>query len=70
MPAAVRVIEVLVPAGLTWTDAAHFAKNEALRSLNGVTDLWLSGMHTVGDSTGTGRFRLAADVSYVVDPVE
>jgi flavin-binding protein dodecin len=62
----VKVIEVIAESAQSWDDAAQQAVSEVARTVDGVTEVWISGMKGVVEKNRIVRYRVTANVSFVV----
>lgn len=66
MSSIVKVIEVIAESTKSWDDAALQAVKEASRTVEGITEIWVSGMKGVVEGDRIVRYRVTAKVSFVV----
>jgi flavin-binding protein dodecin len=66
MSSIVKVIEVIAESTRSWDDAAQQAVTEVARTVEGVTEVWVSGMKAVVENNKIVRYRVTANVSFVV----
>lgn len=66
MSTIVKVIEVIAESTKSWDDAAHQAVREVAKTVDGITEVWVSSMKAVVEDNKITRYRLTADVSFVV----
>jgi flavin-binding protein dodecin len=66
MSPIVKVIEVIAESTKSWDDAANRAVNEVSKTVDGITELWISGMKAVVENNKIVAYRLTANVSFVV----
>ena len=62
----VKVIEVIAESPKSWDDAASQALKEASQTVDGINEIWVSGMKAVVENNKIARYRLTANVSFVV----
>ena len=62
----VKVIEVIAESPKSWDDAATQAVTEVAKTVDGVTELWVSGMKAIVENNKIVRYRITAKVSFVV----
>ena len=62
----VKVIEVIAESPKSWDDAAGQAVKEVAKTVNGISEVWVSGMKAVVEDNKITRYRLTAKVSFVV----
>lgn len=63
----VKVIEVIAESPKSWDDAASQAVKEVAKTVDGITEVWVSGMKAVVENTKIVRYRVTANVSFVVE---
>lgn len=66
MSSIVKVIEVIAESTKSWDDAANQAVKEVAKTVDGITEIWISGMKAVVESNKIVRYRITASVSFVV----
>jgi dodecin len=62
----VKVIEVIAESPNSWDDAAGQAVKEVSRTVDGITEVWVNGMKGVVENNKIVRYRVTANVSFVV----
>jgi dodecin len=62
----VKVIEVIAESSKSWDDAAGQAVKEVARTVDGITEVWVSGMKAIVENNKVVRYRITANVSFVV----
>jgi len=62
----VKVIEVIAESPKSWDDAASQALKEASQTVDGINEIWVSGMKAVVENNKIARYRITANVSFVV----
>lgn len=62
----VKVIEVIAESPKSWDDAASQAVKEVSKTVDGVSEIWVSGMKAVVENDKIVRYRITANVSFVV----
>ena len=62
----VKVIEVIAESPKSWDDAAGQAVKEVARTVDGITEVWVSGMKAIVEKGKVVRYRVTAKVSFVV----
>jgi flavin-binding protein dodecin len=62
----VKVIEVIAESPKSWDDAASQALKEASKTVDGITEIWVSGMKAVVENNKIARYRITAKISFVV----
>jgi dodecin len=63
----VKVIEVIAESPKSWDDAASQAVKEVAKTVDGITEVWVSGMKAVVENAKIIRYRVTANVSFVVE---
>lgn len=66
MSSIVKVIEVIAESTKSWDDAANQAVKEVSKTVDGITEIWISGMKAVVENNKIVRYRITASVSFVV----
>ena len=61
-----KVIEVIAESPKSWDDAAGQAVKEAAKTVDGITEVWVSGMKALVENNKIVRYRITAKVSFVV----
>ena len=62
----VKVIQVIAESPKSWDDAANQGLREVSTTVDGITELWVSGMKAIVENNKITRYRITADVSFVV----
>lgn len=62
----VKVIEVIAESPKSWDDAAGQAVKEVAKTVDGINEIWVSGMKAVVEDNKIVRYRITANVSFVV----
>lgn len=62
----VKVIEVIAESPKGWDDAAGQAVKEVARTVDGITEVWVSGLKALVENNKVVRYRITANVSFVV----
>jgi hypothetical protein len=62
----VKVVEVIAESTKSWDDAANLAVQEVSKTVDGITELWVSSMKATVENNKIARYRLTANVSFVV----
>lgn len=62
----VKVIEVIAESPKSWDDAAGKAVTEVAKTVDGITEIWVSGMKAIVENNKIVRYRITAKVSFVV----
>jgi flavin-binding protein dodecin len=62
----VKVIEVIAESPKSWDDAVGQAVKEVAKTVDGITEVWVSGMKAVVEKNKVVRYRITANVSFVV----
>ncbi|HEX7981835.1 MAG TPA: dodecin family protein [Gemmatimonadaceae bacterium] len=62
----VKVIEVIAESPKSWDDATSQAVKEVARTVDGITEVWVSGMKALVENNKVVRYRVTANVSFVV----
>lgn len=62
----VKVIQVIAESPKSWDDAANQGLREVSKTVDGITELWVSGMKAIVENNKIARYRITADVSFVV----
>ncbi|HVA57756.1 MAG: dodecin family protein [Gemmatimonadaceae bacterium] len=66
MASIVKVIEVIAESPKSWDDAAQQALREVAKTVDGITEIWVNGMKAVVEGDKIVRYRITANVSFVV----
>jgi flavin-binding protein dodecin len=66
MPGIVKVIEVIAESTKGWDDAAAQAVKEVSKTVDGINEVWVSGMKAVVENNKITRYRITAKVSFVI----
>lgn len=66
MSSIVKVIEVIAESTKSWDAAANQAVKEVSKTVDGITEIWISGMKAVVENNKIVRYRITASVSFVV----
>lgn len=62
----VKVVEVIAESPKSWDDAATQAVKEVAKTVDGITEVWVSGMKAIVEDAKITRYRVTAKVSFVV----
>jgi flavin-binding protein dodecin len=62
----VKVIEVIAESPKSWDDAASQAVKEVSKTVDGITEVWIGSMKAVVENNKIVRYRVTANVSFVV----
>jgi flavin-binding protein dodecin len=62
----VKVIEVIAESPKSWDDAAGQALKEVARTVDGIVEIWVSGMKAIVENNKIVRYRITANVSFEV----
>lgn len=62
----VKVVEVIAESPKSWDDAAVQAVKEVSKTIDGVNEIWISGMKALVENNKIVRYRVTANVSFVV----
>ena len=62
----VKVIEVIAESPKSWDDAAGQAVTEVAKTVDGISEIWVSGMKAIVENNKIVRYRITAKVSFVV----
>jgi dodecin len=62
----VKVIEIIAESPKSWDDAAGQAVAEVAKTVDGITEIWVSGMKAIVENNKIVRYRITAKVSFVV----
>ena len=62
----VKVIEVIAESPKSWDDAAGQAVKEVAKTVDGISEIWVSGMKAIVENNKIVRYRITAKVSFVV----
>jgi dodecin len=66
MATIVKVIEVIAQSEKSWDDAVKNALAEVAKTVDGVKEIWVSGMKAIVEDGRIAEYRLTAKVSFVV----
>jgi flavin-binding protein dodecin len=61
-----KVIEVIAESEKGWDDAARNALAEASKTVDGITELWVSGMKATVEKDKITRYRVTANITFLV----
>jgi len=61
-----KVIEVIAESDKSWDDAAQNALAEAAKTVDGIKELWVSGMKAVVEKNRIVSYRVTAHITFVV----
>jgi len=62
----VKVIEVIAESPKSWDDAAGQAVKEVAKTVDGISEVWVGSMNAVVENNKIVRYRVTANVSFVV----
>jgi dodecin len=62
----VKVIEVIGQSDKSWEDAVRNVLAEVSETVDGVKEIWVSGMKAIVENDAIVEYRLNAKVSFVV----
>jgi flavin-binding protein dodecin len=68
MSSIAKVIQLIAESDKSWEDAAQNALSEAARTVEGIKELWISGMKALVENNRIVRYRVTVDVTFVVKP--
>lgn len=66
MSSIVKVVEVIGQSPNSWDDAVKSCLEEVSKTVDGIKEIWVSGMKAVVEDNRIVEFRLTAKVSFVV----
>jgi flavin-binding protein dodecin len=66
MSSIVKVIEVIGQSESSWDDAVKSCLGEVSKTVDGIKEIWVSGMKAVVENNEIVEYRLTAKVSFVV----
>lgn len=66
MSSIVKVVEVIAQSETSWDDAVKNALTEVSRTVEGITEIWVSSMKAIVENGAIVEYRLTAKVSFVV----
>ncbi len=66
MSKVVKVIEVMAQSAKSWEDAAQRAVKEASRSIDDIKSLYIKDMSAKVDGNGIVKYRITANLSFLV----
>lgn len=66
MSSIAKVIEVIAESDKSWDDAAQKAVDEAAKTIEGITEVWVSGMKAIVEKNRIVRYRVTAKVTFVL----
>ena len=67
MSSIVKVIEVIGQSEKSWDDAVKSCLAEVSKSVEGIREIWVSGMKAIVEGNEIVEYRLTAKVSFVVE---
>lgn len=67
MSSIVKVIEVIGQSEESWDDAVKSCLKEVSRTVEGIREIWVSGMKAIVANNEIVEYRLTAKVSFVVE---
>lgn len=66
MSSIVKVVEVIGQSEKSWDDAVKNCLDEVSKTVDGIKEIWVSGMKAVVEDNRIVEYRLTAKVSFVV----
>jgi hypothetical protein len=66
MSSIVKVIEVIGQSEKSWDDAVKSCLDEVSKTVDGIREIWVSGMKAIVEENKIVEYRLTAKVSFVV----
>jgi len=66
MSSIAKVIEVIAESEKSWDDAARNALAEAAKTVDGITELWVSGMKATVEGNRITRYRITSKITFVL----
>lgn len=67
MSSIVKVIEVIGQSEESWDDAVKSCLKEVSRTVEGIKEIWVSGMKAIVENNEIVEYRITAKVSFVVE---
>lgn len=66
MSSIAKVIEIIAESEKSWDDAAQRAVTEAAKTIENITEVWISGMKAIVEKNKIVRYRVTAKVTFVL----
>ena len=66
MSSIAKVIEVIAESDTSWDDATKNALAEASRTVEGIKEIWVSGMKAIVEDNKVVRYRITAKITFVL----
>jgi len=66
MSSIAKVIEVIAESDKSWEDAAQNALTEAGKTVDNITEMWVSGMKATVEKNRITHYRLTANMTFVL----
>lgn len=66
MSSIAKVIEVIAESDTSWDHAVQNALAEASKTVEGITEIWVSGMKAIVENNKVVRYRLNAKITFIV----
>ena len=66
MSSIAKVIEVIAESDKSWDDAVKIALEEASETVDDIREIWVSGMKAIVENNKVVRYRLTANITFVV----
>lgn len=66
MSSIAKVIEVIAESEKSWEDAAQKAVDEAAKTIENITEVWVGGMKAIVEKDKIVRYRVTAKITFVL----
>jgi flavin-binding protein dodecin len=66
MSSIAKVIEVIAESDTSWDDAVKNALTEASKTVEGIKEIWVSGMKAIVENNKVVRYRITAKITFVL----
>ena len=66
MSSIAKVIELIAESDKSWEDAVHNALAEASQTVQGITEIWVSGQKAIVEDGKIVRYRANTKVTFLV----
>jgi flavin-binding protein dodecin len=66
MSSIAKVIEVIAESDVSWDDAVKNCLAEVSKTIEGIREIWVSSMKAVVENNKVVRYRITANVTFMV----
>jgi flavin-binding protein dodecin len=66
MSSIAKVIEVIAESDKSWDDAVKNAVAEAAKTVENITEVWVSGMKAIIENNTVTRYRITAKITFLL----